>query len=82
MNFLFLALFNIYILFSIISNNDLSTPMIIISIIITIISSAISILAGLGGIFKYIGKKNILSNFIRPYAIFLSIIIIINMSGG
>lgn len=77
--YLFLALFNIYNLLSIISNNDLYTPMIIISIIITIISSAISILAGLGGIFKYIGKKNILSNFVRPYAIFLSIIIIINI---
>ncbi len=77
--FLFLAIFNIYNLFSILLKNDLSTPKIIISVIITIISCVISILAGLGGIFKYIGKKNILANFVQPYAIFLTIIIIINI---
>lgn len=78
-SFLFLAIFNIYNLFSILLKNDLSTPKIIISVIITIISCVISILAGLGGIFKYIGKKNILANFVQPYAIFLTIIIIINI---
>lgn len=56
-SFLFLAIFNIYNLFSILLKNDLSTPKIIISVILTIISCVISILAGLGGIFKYIGKK-------------------------
>lgn len=78
-SFLFLAIFNIYNLFSILLKNDLSTPKIIISVIITIISCVISIFAGLGGIFKYIGKKNILANFVQPYAIFLTIIIIINI---
>lgn len=78
-SFLFLAIFNIYNLFSILLKNDLSTPKIIISVIVTIISCVISILAGLGGIFKYIGKKNILANFVQPYAIFLTIIIIINI---
>ena len=78
-SFLFLAIFNIYNLFSILLKNDLSTPKIIISVIVTIISCMISILAGLGGIFKYIGKKNILANFVQPYAIFLTIIIIINI---
>lgn len=78
-SFLFLAIFNIYNLFSILLKNDLSTPKIIISVIVTIISCVISILAGLGGIFKYIGKKNILANFVQPYAIFLIIIIIINI---
>ena len=77
--FLFLAIFNIYNLFSILLKNDLSTPKIIISVIVTIISCVISMLAGLGGIFKYIGKKNILANFVQPYAIFLTIIIIINI---
>lgn len=77
--FLFLAIFNIYNLFSILLKNDLSTPKIIISVIVTIISCVISILAGLGGIFKYIGKKNILANFVQQYAIFLTIIIIINI---
>ena len=59
--------------------NDLTIFTIATLIIFTIISSSVSILAGLGDLFKYIGKKNVLANFVRPYAIFLSIIIIINI---
>lgn len=77
--YLFLALFNIYSLCKYLLANDLTIFTIATLIIFTIISSGVSILAGLGGLFKYIGKKNILANFVRPYAIFLSIIIIINI---
>lgn len=77
--YLFLALFNIYSLCKYLLANDLTIFTIATLIIFTIISSGVSILAGLGGLFKYIGKKNVLANFVRPYAIFLSIIIIINI---
>lgn len=77
--YLFLALFDIYSLCKYLLANDLTIFTIATLIIFTIISSGVSILAGLGGLFKYIGKKNILANFVRPYAIFLSIIIIINI---
>ena len=77
--YLFLALFNIYSLCKYLLANDLTIFTIATLIIFTIISSDVSILAGLGGLFKYIGKKNVLANFVRPYAIFLSIIIIINI---
>lgn len=77
--YLFLALFDIYSLCKYLLANDLTIFTIATLIIFTIISSGVSILAGLGGLFKYIGKKNVLANFVRPYAIFLSIIIIINI---
>lgn len=77
--YLFLALFDIYSLCKYLLANDLTIFTIATLIIFTIVSSGVSILAGLGGLFKYIGKKNILANFVRPYAIFLSIIIIINI---
>lgn len=77
--YLFLALFDIYSLCKYLLANDLTIFTIATLIIFTIISSGVSILAGLGGLFKYIGKKNVLENFVRPYAIFLSIIIIINI---
>lgn len=77
--YLFLALFDIYSLCKYLLANDLTIFTIATLIIFTIISSGVSILAGLGGLFKYIGKKNVLVNFVRPYAIFLSIIIIINI---
>lgn len=77
--YLFLALFDIYSLCKYLLANDLTIFIIATLIIFTIISSGVSILAGLGGLFKYIGKKNVLANFVRPYAIFLSIIIIINI---
>lgn len=77
--YLFLALFDIYSLCKYLLANDLTIFTIATLIIFTIISSGVSILASLGGLFKYIGKKNVLANFVRPYAIFLSIIIIINI---
>lgn len=77
--FIFLAFWGIYLLTKTLQNPEISNAGKISTTIVTIIDSLITFFAGLGGIYKYLGKYNKISKFVGPFAIALLIVIVLNL---
>ena len=63
-------------------NQNIDTGIIFVSSIIGFLTFAIYILAGLGGLFRYSNRKNLLSKLVGPFAILLilQLVFILTMS--
>ncbi len=73
----FVALFSLY---TALKNASELTPLSITALVIfSLITMAYHLLAGFGGIHKYIGKENWLSRCVGPIAIFMTVMLIITI---
>lgn len=78
--FLFLAFYSFYEFYLNLTDPEFDISYLAFYLIVAIISAIILLSAGLGGISLYMGKKNKISKFVGPYAIIISIGIIITIT--
>lgn len=77
--FLFLAFWDLYMLSNILNNPEIRNANKLASTILTIISSILTVCAGVGGVYNFLGKYGKITRFVGPYAIALLVVIILNL---
>ncbi len=80
--FLFLAFWDFYMLSNLLANPEIKSLSKIGSTVLTTISSILTVCAGLGGIYTFLGKYGKITRFVGPYAIALMVVIILNLILG
>ena len=76
--FIFLAFYNLYFIYTLLIG-DYAINVKIFTTIFLVVSIIIELLAGIGGIFKYLNKPSSLSKFVGIYATIQTIIVIISL---
>lgn len=74
--FLCMACYNLFLTFSLVKQEMITSMPVPVFVLLSVFFSIIHLLAGFGGLAKYMGKKNLLSKFVGPYAIVMFVVII------
>ena len=71
--FIFMSFYSLYSLYKELSSGTIENNLMATFIIVSLLSAIVSLLAGLGGISRYLGGNGKLGKFVGPYAIFLTV---------